>query len=154
VLQQGPSARPEGRSALIRDTKRFSEAVKAIGANPAVFSAWPARSNVDDFHEAIRSARMAAEESGAILIPAAETWLRAISADARLRLYRDELHPSPQGSDLALLATWFALFPAGPQEFDEAYATKIGEEVRLQGRRRDALLDAATRALDEPMVLK
>jgi len=154
VLQQGPSARPEGRRALIRDTKRFSEAARAAGAKPALFSAWPAQSNVDDFREAIRSARMAAEESGAILIPAAETWLRAVSADGRLRLYRDDVHPAPQGSDLALLATWFALFPAGPQEFDEAYATKIGEEVRLQGRRRDALLDAATRALDEPMVLK
>ena len=154
VLQQGPSARPEGRRTLIRDTKRFSEAARAAGAKPALFSAWPAQSNADDFHEAIRSARMAAEESGAILIPAAETWLRALGADPRMRLYRDELHPAPQGSDLALLATWFALFPAGPQEFDEAYATKIGEEVRLQGRRRDALLDAATRALDEPMVLK
>ena len=154
VLQQGPSARPEGRRALVRDAKRFAGAVRAAGAKPVLFSAWPAQSNVDEFSDAIRAYRIAAEQSGAILIPAAETWLRAMGTDKSMRPYRDDLHASANGADLALLATWFTLFPAGPQEFNEEYATKIGEELRLQGRRRDAFLDAATRALDEPMALK
>ena len=154
VLQQGPSARPASRKALVADAVKFADAIRAAGAQPVLFSAWPAQSNPEDFPDAIRSHRAAAEAARATLIPVAEAWLRAVGADSRLRLYTDGLHASANGNDLALLATWFTLFPAGPQDFDEAYATRLGEELRLQGRRRDALIDAATRAIDQPMVLK
>lgn len=154
VLQQGPSARASSRQALVADTVRFADAIRAAGAKPALFSAWPAQSYPEDFPAAIQSHRAAAEAAHATLIPVAEAWLRALGTDPRLRLYADGLHAASAGTDLALLTTWFTLFPAGPQDFDEAYATRLGEELRLQGKRRDALIDAATRAIDQPMVIK
>jgi hypothetical protein len=154
VLQQGPSARPDSRVMLVDYAKRFAAPIRAAGAKPVVFSAWPARNRQQDYPEAIRSHRIAAESADAILIPAAETWLRAYSADKRLDLYADGLHASALGGQLAVLATWFALFPAGPQEFDEAYVARLARALDLPPAKRDALVDAATRAIDEPIALK
>jgi hypothetical protein len=154
VLQQGPSARKEGHAELLRDTRRFADAIRAAGAKPVVFSAWPALEDSDDFPAALQSARAAASAIDAPLIPAAEAWLRALQRDRRLRLYSDGLHATDLGGDLAVLATWFTLFPAGYQEFTEEYVTRIARQLRLSGSSRDVLIDAATRAVDEPMALK
>jgi hypothetical protein len=154
VLQQGPSARPDSRALLVDYARRFAAPIRAAGARPVVFSAWPARNRQQDYAEAIRSHRVAAQSIDAILIPAAEAWLRAYSADKRLDLYADGLHASDMGGQLAVLATWFALFPAGPQEFDEAYVGRLAHALALPATRRDALVDAATRAVDEPIELK
>ena len=42
VLQQGPSSRPANAKALREDAARFSVLIRAAGAKPALFSAWPA----------------------------------------------------------------------------------------------------------------
>jgi len=154
VLQQGPSSRRDSRALLIDYARRFAERIRATGARPAIFMAWPSRSRLRDFPEAMRSHRLAAEAVDGVLIPVAEAWLRVMDADKRLDLYADGLHASVIGGNLAVLACWFALFPAGPQEFDEAYAARIGAALGLPGASRDALLDAATRAIDEPVVLE
>ena len=154
VLQQGPSARPDSRELLLDYAKRFAVPIRAAGAKPVVFSAWPARTRQQDYPAAIRSHRLAAQSIDATLIPAAEAWLRAYSADKRIELYADGLHASALGGQLAVLAAWFALFPAGPQEFDEAYLGRLARALDLPAARRDALVDAATRAVDEPIDLK
>jgi hypothetical protein len=154
ILQQGPSARRDSRRALSRDARRFADAIQRTGAKPVLFSAWPARSEAEDFPAAIESYRAVAAEIGGLLIPAAEAWLRAIARDASVRLYADGLHASQAGADLALLATWFTLFPAGPQDFNEAYVQRIARELHMEAKSRDALFDAATRAVDEPLPLR
>lgn len=154
VLQQGPSSRPESRALLIEYARRFAAPIRAAGARPVVFMAWPAANRLQDFPEAIRSHRLAAEALDAVLAPVGEAWLRALSADRRLRLYADGLHATAIGGDLAVLVLWFALFPAGPQEFDDSYLERLSQALGLERASRDLLVDAATRAVDEPMVLK
>ena len=154
VLQQGPSSRPESRASLLDYARRFAAPIRAAGARAVIFSAWPAANRVQDFPEAIRSHRLAAEAIDAVIAPVAESWLRALSADRRLRLYADGLHASSLGGDLAVLVLWFTLFPAGPQEFDEAYVERLARALGLERASRDVRVDAAPRAVDEPMSLK
>ena len=89
-----------------------------------------------------------------ILLPVGEAWLRALGTDKRLRLYSDLTHPSSLGGDLAVLTIYLSLFPAGHQEFDEAFVANAARALEMPRDRRDLLFDAATRAIDEPMVLK
>jgi hypothetical protein len=154
VLQQGPSSRPESRALLIEYARRFAAPIRAAGARPVLFTAWPAANRVQDFTDAIRSHRLAAEAVDGLLAPVAEGWVRALAADRRLRLYSDGLHANATGGDLAVLVLWFALFPAGPQEFDEAYLDRMARALGIARPSLDPLVDAATRAVDEPMALK
>ena len=107
-----------------------------------------------DTEEQTRLHRQAAQAIDAILLPVGEAWLRALSKDKRLKLYGDAIHPSSIGSDLIVLTIYFGLFPAGPQEFTEAYVTKIAKALDMQEDKRDLFFDAATRAIDEPLEFK
>ena len=154
VLQQGPSARPESRAQLVADAKRFAKPIREAGAKPALFMVWPSQDRVRDFPGAITAYREAAAAVDGILLPAGEAWLRALSADKRLRLHGDMTHAGSLGADLAALTIYLVLFPAGPQEFDEGFVEKAARALELPADRRDAFFDAATRAIDEPMALK
>lgn len=154
VLQQGTSARHPDRSQLLEYARRFAPLIRESGAKPAIYMVWPTSDRMQDFRGAIASHREAAAAIDAVLVPVGEAWLRAISADKRLRLYADAIHPGSLGTDLAVLTFYFALFPAGPQEFDDAFVARVGRALDLPPDRRDALVDAATRAIDEPMALQ
>ena len=154
VLQQGTSARHPDRSQLLEYARRFAPLIRQSGAKPAIYMVWPTSDRMQDFRGAIASHREAAAAIDAVLVPVGEAWLRAISADKRLRLYADAIHPGSLGTDLAVLTFYFALFPAGPQEFDDAFVARVGRALDLPPDRRDALVDAATRAIDEPMALQ
>lgn len=154
VLQQGPSARADSRAQLVDYTRRFAKPIREAGARTALLMAWPSSDRPEDFPGAIRAYRAAASAADAMILPVAEAWLRAISHDKRLRLYSDPVHPASLGTDLAVLTIYFALFPAGPQEFDEAFVARLGIALSLPAERRDPLVDAATRAIDEPMALE
>jgi hypothetical protein len=153
VMQQDAPAL-EHRENFIGDVKHLAEAVRAAGAKPALFMTWPRADRPQAFRDTIAVHRAAAEASGSVLVPAAEAWLRALGEDKRLKLYSGEgAQAAALGTDLAVITTFFALFPAGPQEFDEAYLRKIGGALDMPAARRDLLVDAATRAIDEPLAL-
>ena len=154
VLQQGPSIDAVSQAGLREQAMRFAEAIKAAGAKPALCMTWPPADRVRDFGEVIKAHRAAAAAAGAELLPVGEALLRAISADRRLRLYSGSSLLSTLGSDLAVLTIYLALFPAGHQEFDEAFVAKAAKALEIPADRRDLLFDAATRAIDEPMALK
>ena len=154
VLQQGPSAFPAERADLVADVQRFVVPIRAAGARAALLMAWPRSDRRSEFPAAILSARVAATAGGATVIPAAETWLRTLSADAHAVLYAGPVNASPLGADLAVLTTWFALFPAGPQEFDDAYVARLGRALDIEPARIVGYVDAATLALDEPLAVK
>ena len=153
VLQQGPSAFPEERAQLAADARRFAGAIRAAGGKPALLMAWPRNDRRSEFPAAIAAARAAAGASGAALIPVAETWLRTLSQDPRVELYAGPSSASPLGTDLAVLTAWFALFPAGPQEFDDAYLARLGRALDMDTAHIERYVDAATRAIDEPLRL-
>jgi len=151
VLQQGPSAREEERADLAAQAKRFTAEIAKTGAKTALFMAWPQEpERRRDIPAAIAAYRAAAEASGALLIPAAEAWLRVL---AQTKPGRSSFSPRGAASDLAVLTSWFVLFPAGPQEFTEDYVERASRELGIDPARRDAWFDAATRAIDEPMPL-
>lgn len=153
VLQQdAPSA--DARASFTNEARRFADAVRAAGAKPALFMSWPRVDRPQAFRDTILVHRAAAEAVGAVLIPAAEAFLRALGEDKRVKLYTGEgAQAAVLGNDLAVMTTFFALFPAGPQEFDEAYLGKIAAALEIPPTMRDLLVDAATRAIDEPLAL-
>lgn len=154
VLQQGTSAHEEGRAQLIEYARKFAAPIRTAGAKPAVYMVWPLSDRPRDFPATIESYRLAAKAIDATLLPAGEAWFRVLAKAPRTRLYTDGIHPSSLGSDLAALAIYFGLFPAGPQEFDEAYVGKIARSLDMEPSSRDLFLDAATRAIDEPIALR
>jgi hypothetical protein len=102
VLQQGPSASPEGRLALARDATRFAELIRKSGGRAALYMVWPSRSRSGDFPGVVESYRAAAERAGALLLPAGEAWRIAGKAAPEVALYsKDGLHPTVEGSYLA-----------------------------------------------------
>src|SRR5512134_1262785 len=154
VLQQGSSAHHPDRSQLIAFTRRFAKLIRDSGAKPALYMVWPVSERKQDFRGAIAAYREAAAAVDATLVPVGEAWLRALAADKRVRLYGDTIHPAALGVDLAVLTFYFTFFPAGPQEFDDAFVARIARALELPAERRDLLIDAATRAIDEPMALE
>ena len=152
VLQGGASARE--REELPAVSKRFAEAIREAKAKPAHLMVWPAQDRMKDFPAVIAAHREASEATQSILLPVGEAWLRALSAERRLRLYSGSSHPAALGSDLAAITIYLALFPAGHQEFDEAFVARAAKALGLPADSRDLLFDAATRAIDEPMALK
>lgn len=154
VLQQGTSAHAEGRAQLAEFAKRFAKPIREAGAKPALYMVWPLQDRPKEFGATIAAYRAAAQAIDGLLAPAGEAWLRALSKDPRLRLYGDAIHPSSFGSDLAVLALYFTLFPAGPQEFDDAYIARIAGVLEIPDDRRELFFDVVTRAIDEPLVLK
>jgi hypothetical protein len=154
VLQQGTSATDEGRKELIDDARRFAKPIRDAGAKPALYQVWPLADRPKEFPAVIESYRQAAKEVDGLLIPAGEAWLRALNKDPRLKLYGDGIHPSSFGSDIASLTIYLSLFPAGPQEFDEAFVAKIARALEIPADRRDLFFDAATLAIDSPLVIK
>jgi hypothetical protein len=154
VLQQGTSAQPSSRAELIAEAKRFSVEIRKAGARPALYMVWPMRDRPFDFPATIASWRQAAAATDGLLLPVGEAWLRVLSKDRETRLYSDGLHPSALGSALAAMTIFLAIFPAGPEEFTEDYARRLGKALDLPRETADRFLDAATRSIDEPMAIK
>lgn len=154
ILQQGASADPESRQELVKSVKQFAVPIREANAKPVLFMTWPTSDRQKDFPGTIASYRAAAEANDAILVPVGEAWLRALSKDKRLKLWGDTVHQSSLGSDLAVLTIYLVLFPAGPQEFTEEFVAKAAKALEMPAATRDAFFDAATLAIDEPMVLK
>lgn len=154
VLQQGTSAHEAGRQELIEYAKKFAKPIRDAGAKPALYEVWPLADRPKEFPDTILSYRLAAKEIDALLIPAGEAWLRTLNKEPRIKLYSDGIHPSSFGSDLATLTIYLSLFPAGPQEFDEAFVNKVAKALEIPDNRRDLFFDAATLAIDSPLAIK
>src|SRR5688572_7147520 len=125
VLQQGTSGRQPDRCQLVECARRFAGTIRETGARVAIYMVWPTSDRMQDFRSAIAAHREAAAALDAVLVPVGEAWLRALSADKRVRLYADAIHPGSLGVDLAVLTFYFTFFPAGPQEFDDAFVAKL-----------------------------
>ena len=151
VLQQGSTAASGAREQLIDYSTRFARLIRDAGAKPVLYMTWPASDRMRDYPNTISAYRAAASAIDGLLAPVGEAWLRILSADKRVRLYGSVTSPSSLGADLAALTIYLSLFPAGPQEFDDAFVNKIAKALEIPPDLRDKFFDAATRAIDEPM---
>ena len=87
VLQQGPSASPEGREMLLGYAGRFAKEIRAAGGRPAIFMVWPSASRTSDFDDVSQSYRLAARQVDGLLFPVGEAWRAAGKRDGKLVLY-------------------------------------------------------------------
>lgn len=128
ALQQGPSALPESRELLIRDTRRFAAMIRKAGARPALYAVWPAENRSFDFDRVAESYRLAAADVDGLLFPAGSAWQAAWRRDPRLPLYSsDDFHPSPAGTYLAALVIHRRLFGTLPAALAQAAPRELSE---------------------------
>ena len=135
-LGQGPSSRPENRLFLREWTGRFAAVIRAAGARPALYGAWPTIENSGDFPGAIESYRLAATDVDGLLFPVAAAWSKAFARDPNAPLYSsDGWHPTAEGSYLAALVIYGALFQVPvlgmPAELQLSNGTTLRVESNL-----------------------
>lgn len=132
VLQQGPSSLPESRVNLREWTRRFAERIRAIGAEPALYTVWPPADRRAFFADVIESYRLAAQDVRGVVLPVGQAWLAAWAHDSSLPLYGpDDFHPSVEGSYLAALVIYARLSGRSPVGLPTRFALPTGGVVRI-----------------------
>ncbi|MCI0487824.1 MAG: SGNH/GDSL hydrolase family protein [Blastocatellia bacterium] len=144
VMQQGPSASREGRSLLLKDTRRFAEEIRLKGARPALYMVWPSAARLLDFNGVSESYRQAAKEVDGLLLPVGEAWLSAWRLDPELKLYSsDGFHPSEAGSYLAALVIYEQLYGQSPVGLPARLKLSTGKKIEIPEERARLLQEAA-----------
>ena len=147
VLQQGPSSVAINRDSLRMLTRWFTDEMAKVGARPALFSAWPRESRVQDFPAAIESYRLAAQDVSGVFVPIASAWLAAWERLPGLQLYSDGLHPTIEGTYLSALVMYGALTGKSPIGLPNSFLTRSGP-VTIDAGRALQLREAATSVLE------
>jgi hypothetical protein len=144
VLQQGPSASPEGREMLLAYARRFAKEIRAAGGRPALYMVWPSSSRTSDFDDVSQSYRLAARQVDGLLFPVGEAWRAAAKRNGKLDLYSaDGLHPTPAGSYLAALVMYERLYGRSPVGLPGKLSLKKDESAAVD------LPDAEAKLLQE-----
>lgn len=146
VLQQGPSALPESRVALVAATRDFAPIIHDANAKVALFGVWPSSDRMSAFDSVTASYRNAADAVGGEFYPAGLAWTFAWERNPALPLFGpDGFHPSPMGSLLAALVIYRGL--TGHALLDIPDHLRInGEPVSINDTDAPILLQAAARA--------
>jgi hypothetical protein len=144
VLQQGPSSTVINRDSLRLVTRMFADEIaKVNGASPALFSAWPMQSRVQDFPRAIESYSLAASDVGGVFIPVASAWESALVLDGDAGLYADGLHPSAHGAYLSALVVYACLLKATPLGLPSQLTLRSGRVLGVSASRATMLQQTA-----------
>ena len=146
VLQQGPSSVDVNRDTLRLLTKLFAGDIAAVKARPALFSAWPTASRLQDFDRAIESYTLAAVDVNGLLLPVAAAWQAAWKRDASISLYADGLHASTAGAYLSALVVYATLLGKSPVGLPATLRLRSGAEVRIDPALARVLQSAAAEA--------
>ena len=148
VLQQGPSASPEGTLLLRTYSRRFAERIRAAGAKPVLYMVWPSVARRDDFDGVALSYRDAARDVRGVLVPAGEAWRAAWKREPSVQLYSpDGLHPTPTGTYLAALTFFEVLYQQSPVGLPGKLAPPGGARVDIPEARARTLQEAALEAV-------
>jgi hypothetical protein len=144
VLQQGPSASPEGTLLLRTYSRRFAELIRAGGARPVLYMVWPSVARRRDFDGVALSYRDAARDVNGLLCPAGEAWRAAWKRDPKLELYSpDGLHPTPAGSYLAALTFFALLYGRSPVGLPSTVKVPGGPKIDVPSEQAAILQEAA-----------
>lgn len=148
VLQQGPSSLPESRVNLWEWTAQFAERIRAVGAEPALYTVWPPKERLAFFGDVIESYRLAAEDVNGIELPAGGAWREAWERDPNLALYAgDNFHPTLEGSYLAALVIYAGLAGRSPFGLPARFALPNGAVRDVPALTALVLQQAAAAAL-------
>jgi len=142
VMQQGPSSLAKNQRNLRDWSVRWSEAIRAAGAQPAMYMVWPSARHFRSFDAVGESYANAAVAADAKLLPAGRAWLEAWRLDPGLKLYgRDGFHPSPMGTLLAAIVIYAGVTGGAPETLPARI--KVGERsVRISEATEKVLLAA------------
>jgi len=144
VMQQGPSASPEGRRMLLRDARRFAKEIRMRGARPALFMVWPSDARSSDFEAVSDSYSQAAGEAGGWLLPVGRAWLAAWRLDSKLPLYSsDGFHPGVAGSYLAALVIYTRIYDRSPLGLPSTLLLRSGKKIEIPADQARLLQEAA-----------
>jgi hypothetical protein len=148
VLQQGPSSLPASRANLRQWTERFAQRIRAVGAEPALYTVWPESERFTFFDEVIESYRLAAEDVEGVTLPAGAAWLEAWEREPELALYGpDGFHPTLEGSYLAALVIYGGLSGESPVGLPARFALPTGTVLEVPAPTALVLQQAAATAL-------
>ena len=104
VLQQGPTPAGICRDSLVLWAQAFDTLVRANGAVPAFFMAWPSNTSSTTFDASRISFEDAAIATSGVFLPVGEAWRAAWELNPALPLYGDDgFHPTPVGTFLSAL---------------------------------------------------
>jgi hypothetical protein len=143
IMQQGPSA-TEGRPSLLEYSKRFGDAIRASGAEPALYMVWPADDRAFDWDGVRESYAMAADSAMGLFLPAGEGWRVAWEADSTLPFYStDGFHPTVLGTYMAALVIFERLTGETPIGLPDRFQMKSGPTVSITPARAVILQNAA-----------
>lgn len=145
VMQQGPSASPEGRAHLCLWARRFADRARARGARPYLLGVWSAgRLGLPEVIESYAAAGAAAD---APVLPAGAAWRAVWRRDGHVALHaRDGLHPSKLGTYLTALVVYAGLREVSPLALPRSIV--VGRtRLTVTRRKADLLRAAAAQAL-------
>ena len=137
-----------GRGLLIRYARRFDPLIRRAGGRPALFMVWPSVERRRDFGGVSDSYRLAAEDIGALLLPAGDAWRIAEKKAPGVKLYSaDGIHPTPAGSYLAAAVIYARLFDKSPAGLPSRLTLPSGAILELPASDAAALQSAASQAI-------
>lgn len=148
VMQQGPSSLPENQENLKTWAGRFAEEARKFGAEPALFTVWPASIHSSSFSAVLTSYAGAAAAVEGLLLPAGKAWVLAWEEEPGLELYGpDGFHPSPIGTYLAALVVYGGLFDTSVRNVPAALKIDDDTTVQMPQATASILKNAAREAL-------
>lgn len=114
-------------------TKKFSELVRSVGAEPIFYLTWAYKSNPLMQPNITKKYLELAHELNAKVIPAGPIWMNARNLRPDLNLYFDDKHPSPDGSYLIALIVYKSLTGKSNSNINSRVTTidKDGEKLYL-----------------------
>ncbi|HYC52347.1 MAG TPA: hypothetical protein VEB19_14645 [Gemmatimonadaceae bacterium] len=128
VLQQGWTPAGVCRDTLILAARLFAAEVQKAGARLAMYQVWGANGQPGQTTASIESYRIASQEVGALLLPAAAAWASLPVAD-QARLYMDGIHASPEGAYFTALVMYRRILGTSVVGLPATLRTRIGVDV-------------------------
>jgi hypothetical protein len=142
VMQQGWTPAGACQDTLRLAAKRFEQAIRSSGAQPALYQVWPPSDRPGQWQGTIESYRLAAKDVGGVLFPVAEAWQEFAERDNR-SLYLDGLHANGAGSYLAALVMYARIFGKTPVGLPRELTTRSGVRISIPATLAGALQQVA-----------
>ena len=105
---------PRAKAAWLERSRRDAAAVRRHGGQPVLFMPWAVRDRPEAIRRIAEATTLAANASGAFVIPAGLAFAKARDQRPGLVLHADQLRPNRAGTYLAAVVTYAVLFGVSP----------------------------------------